>query len=273
MSAKPEQSASLMGSLQSEVATEASPLMLFLIRHARTIAIVFVLCIVAIIAWWIYSWQADKTRASDIMKLGGMISISDPASRLEKLEAFAPQAPDSVQKAVWFAILDAATELKDQERIYTAWSHIAGFDKSVKATATLGMANALAEQEKYAQAIEVLEQSLPGLAKDDAANIRIRIAYLAELTGDYQKVLSCADAIVANPGELTNVNYWVQKKADVSRKLGKEQPLHPAATSDKAAPAAATSEAAPASPEQGATAPSAAAPASASGTEAPATAP
>lgn len=219
MTAKQEQPASLMGTLQSEVATEASPLLRFLVNNARAIAILFVLFIGAIIGFWVYSAQADKGHKADVLALGEILVIPDHKDRLTKLESFAASSTGAVNHSAWLGILSTAMQLKEQDKIYAAWKQIASYDATVRATAAMGMATALAEQGKYAEAVAELERALPGLNTADAANVNVRIGYLAELAGDYPRVLAAADAIMANPGQFTNVDYWKQKKILLARTL------------------------------------------------------
>jgi len=226
MTAKPAQQpaapAGLVDSLQAEVAAEASPLMLFLVAHARKIALVLVLFILAIGGYWFYASKADKVALEDAQALGAILIISDPAMRLERLNAYAPSAPDSVRRETWYAIANAATQVNDFPRAYTAWETILGFAPELKATASLGMAGALAQQEKYAEALALLNGALAGLKEPDAINVNMRIVLLAEALGDYPRAIAACDAILstaeaaANPGSL---NQYGQKKAELEEKL------------------------------------------------------
>ena len=205
--------AGLVGSIQSEVATEASPLMAFLLTHARKIALALVVFIVAIAGYWVYEWQQGKTRVEDAKALGQIMVISDPAMRLEKLEGFIANAPASVRRAAWFGVMEASLALGDNEKLYNAWREIRGIDSSLKVTATLGMANAKAAQANYAEALTLLDGIAPGLSGADLINVNTRIVLLSELTGDYSRAIRACDAIIGAPEIGEEVKFWVQKKA------------------------------------------------------------
>jgi len=226
MAAKPAQQpthpAGLVDSLQAEVADEASPLMLFLIEHARKIAIALALCILTIIGYWFYSSHANKVALVDAQRLGAILIISDPAMRLERLEAFVPSAPASLKHEAWLALANAAVQMQDYPKAYAVFERIRGFDPALKATATLGMANALAQQEKNAEALSLLNAALPDLKGPEAINANIRIILLAEVIGEYARAIAACDAILATPeaaGDISAMNRFGQKRAELQAKL------------------------------------------------------
>jgi len=220
--AQPAQPAGLVDSLQAEVAAEASPLMLFLIEHARKIAIMLTLFVLAIIGYWFYLSHADKVAAADAQRLGAILIISDPAMRLERLEAFVPGTPVSLRHEAWLALANAAVQMQDYAKAYTAFERIRGFDPVLRGTAALGMANALAQQEKYADALSLLNAALPELKGPEAINANIRIISLAEVTGNYARAIAACDAILATPeaaGDISAMNRFGQKRAELQEKL------------------------------------------------------
>jgi tetratricopeptide (TPR) repeat protein len=210
---------SLVSSLQSEVAVEASPLLTFLVAHARKLAFGLVLCIVAIGGYWAYSSQSESRRAEELKALGPILVISDPQTRLEKLEAFLPTAPASVRGAAWFAVLDAASQLENQEKIHTAWSNIRNLGESMVVPAGMGMANALAAQGKYREALDVLEGLSLAPNNPEALAVQSHILLLAEILEDYPRAIVACDALLSTPGADPNeAGIWSQKKAELEKK-------------------------------------------------------
>jgi tetratricopeptide (TPR) repeat protein len=219
---QPTHPAGLVDSLQADVAAEASPLMLFLIEHARKIAIILALFVLAIIGYWFYAAHAEKAAAADSQRLGAILIISDPAMRLERLEALVPNAPATIRNEAWFALANAATQMQNYPKAYAAFERIRGFDPALKGTAALGMANALAQQEKYAEALGLLNAALPELKGPEAINANIRIILLAEVTKDYARAIAACDAILATPeaaGDISAMNRFGQKRAELQEKL------------------------------------------------------
>lgn len=237
MTAKPVQPQGLVGSLQSEVAAEASPLMLFLVAHARTIALGLVLFIVAIGGYWVYSWQSDKSRDAEARELGQLLIISDPALRLQKLEAYAPNAPASVKTALYFGVMQAASQLNDPQKTFEAWKAISDLDASVRPTAYLGMSGALSMQGKHKEALDLLAGAASGMKGLDSVNINGRILLLAESLGDYRRALAACDVLLGQELHPQESALWSQKRAELEGKI-KAAGQAPAADASGQAPAA-----------------------------------
>lgn len=220
MTAKPaQQPDTLVTSLQSEVAAEASPLLTFLVAHAAKIVLGIVLFIAAIGGYWFFSAQSESKRLEEVKELGQILIVSDPKLRLEKLEAFVTSAPASVQGAAWFEILNTAASLQDNAKIYAAWERISQLDASLRVPAGLGMANALAAQGKQREALDVLTGLSVGAQSPDVMNVQPQIILLAELVGDYKQAVAACDVLMTVPGanpEETKI--WGQKKAELEQK-------------------------------------------------------
>lgn len=219
---QPAPPAGLVDSLQAEVAAEASPLMLLLVAHARKIAFALVLFIIAIGGYWFYASHIEKATAKDAQDLGAILIIPDTALRLERLEAYTGTAPASVRHEAWFALAGAAGQTKNYAALYKAWETIEGFDPALAGTASLGMANALAQQGKYADALAVLDKALPKLKGAETINANVRISLLAEAAGDYARAVKACDAILASPEAIPDartMDQFGQKKAWLEDKL------------------------------------------------------
>lgn len=221
-SATPGQPGSLMDSIQSEVAAEASPMLQFLANNARIIVLALVLFIAAIVGYWIYSSVAAKDREAEIANLGKILLVSDAKTRLAQLESFAPGAPASVKRQVWYSIMEAAHELKDYGKLYTAWEQIRGFDDSIRVTATIGMADALSAQQKYKEALALLEGVSANLKDGSAPPVHMRVMSLAEYLGDYKRALAACDLLLSKTSNQADISLWTQKKAILEGKIAAE---------------------------------------------------
>lgn len=211
----------LVGSFQSEVADEASPLLSFLVAHAAKLAAAIILCILAIGGYWFYQSHEESSRIAESAELGKILVISDPSMRMERLDAFVKTAPESVARSAWFAILETASVLEDNDRLYQAWKVIGDMDAAIRLPAVLGMANALAAQEKYGEALALLDsasQSAPGA---ESAQLNIRIALLAEIQGDLARAARACEAVIADPLlDPAEAKLWTQKKEELTARLG-----------------------------------------------------
>jgi len=209
---RPAQPGSIMDSIQSEVATEASPMLLFLTRNARIMALALVLCIAGIIGYWVHAEMAKSKREETIAELGKILILSDAQMRLERLESFAPNAQDSVKRQTWYSIMHTANELKDYARVYTAWEHIRDFDDNIRATATVGMADALSSQNKYKEALALLESVTSNLKDASAPPVYMRILALADSLGEYERALGACNALLGKTTNPSDISLWTQKK-------------------------------------------------------------
>ena len=216
---KAQQSDSLVSSLQSEVAVEASPLLAFLVAHAGKIALGIVLFLAAIGGYWVYLSQSESRRAETLNALGQILVISDPATRLEKLEAYLPTAPASVRGAVWFETLNAATQAQAYEKVHAAWNAVRQLGESMAVPAGAGMANALAAQGKYREALDVLEGISPAPRNLDLLLVQSHILLLAEVLGDYKRAATACDVLLSAPyADAGEAGIWSQKKAELEEK-------------------------------------------------------
>ena len=218
MAAHPEQTPSVLSTLQSEVASEASPMLQFLVRHARVIVIGILLFIVAIIGYWVHSWQAGKQYAADAKELGAIVAISDVKQRVDKLEAYLPSAPQTMKANAWFAVMEGARQLQDYPKVHDAWKAIGALDSSLKVPAGMGMASALAAQNKYKEALAALNSIASGLSPADSIIVNTQIVGYAEVAGDYDRALAACDTLLKQPEAMSDATLWAQKKADLEQK-------------------------------------------------------
>lgn len=210
----------LVDSLQSEVADEASPLLSFLVAHAAKIAVAIVLFIAAIGGYWFYESRSESGRVAESAELGKILVISDPSMRMERLETFVKSAPESVRRAAWFAVLETASVLEDNDKLYQAWKAIGDTDAAIRLPAALGMANALTAQEKYKEALDLLSAAASTPPGSESAQLNIRIVLLAEMQGDYARAVRACEAVTADPLlDPTELKLWAQKKDELTARL------------------------------------------------------
>jgi tetratricopeptide (TPR) repeat protein len=219
MADKPGQTTpSLIGSIQGEVATEASPLLQFLIDHARLIVLGVLLFLLAIGGYWLY--DARQTRLRDELRLefGRLITSRHGQDRLAALEEYLKTAPSALHAAAWFAMAETAREVRDSAREYAAWERIAALDPSLRVTATLAMAEALAAQEKRREALDLLEALVPGLPSQDSSAVNERLVFLAESLGDFDRAIVACEAVMAGGSPAGNADFWTRKIALLRQK-------------------------------------------------------
>ena len=225
MAAHPQQTPSVFSTLQSEVAAEASPMLQFLIMHARSIVIGILLFIVAIVAYWVYSWQADKQKAADAKELGTILTIIEAGQRANRLEAYLVSSPQSLKATAWFALIESARQLQDYPRVHNAWQALGKLDPALKIPAGMGMASALAAQNKFKEALVALDSISAQLSQADAFIVNTHVALYAEVAGDYDRARAACDILLNLPEVAQDARFWTQKKSELEQKMtGKSKP-------------------------------------------------
>ena len=222
MAVNPQNTPSLIGSIQEEVAAEASPMLQFLIDHARIIALGVVLFIIAIVGYWFYASKMERVKAEQELEFGRLVTGKTGAARIAALEEYLKTAPKELHASAWFAIAEAAGQEKDYVKAYAAWEQIAKLNPSIRITATLAMAQALSDQDKNAEALKLLDSVSGNLGLNDIVNVNSRIAILAENLGQYDRAIAACEAITANPS-VGDTTFWTQKIASLRKKAAAAQ--------------------------------------------------
>ncbi len=211
MAKQPEPS--LVNSLQSEVAHEASPMLVFLAHHARIIIFCTVLFIVAIIAYGFYGTYSQNALEVEERELGRILVMKDKAQRLQALEAYAPKASRTMTNQVLFGIATTAQELANHPTAYAAWEKLRSIDPAMKVPGTLGMVQALQAQKKDKEALALLEALIPNLSAGNRIPVQTKIAVLAENIGDNARAVKAYEALIASSSGQENTALWQQKAA------------------------------------------------------------
>jgi predicted negative regulator of RcsB-dependent stress response len=218
MAVKHENTPSLIGSIQGEVAAEASPMLQFLIDNTRYIVLGIILFIIAIVGYWLYTSNVENTRAERQLEFGRLLIGKTGPERITALEEYLKTAPSSLHAAAWFAIAEAAQMEQDYPKTYQAWEQIAKLDPEIKVTATLAMAQSLEEQKKDQAALDLLDSISSGLNSADQYNVNTRITILAENLGNYDRAIAACEAIAANPDVAGDAVFWRQKLLVLQKK-------------------------------------------------------
>ncbi len=241
MAAKPKQEPSFLGDIEKEVSAEASPLLQFLVRHARLIVLVIVFLAVIIAGYGIYKWRAGASMKEARNELG-MISITrDPALRYQKLDAFLGAAPAQLRTPILLDQAKAALEMGDRAKAEQAWAALQAENKPETAVlAGRGRAQLLLEDGKKAEALAVLEGLLPQAGEQGRIVLNTQIVLVAESMGDYQRALKACDDVLSIPQMGGSPVLWQQKAADLRRKIAETEKNKaaekPAGQSGQAAP-------------------------------------
>ena len=233
----------LLGSIQSEVAREATPLLDFLSRNTGFIIGGFVLFIAIIGGYWFYTSQSQKSLMADQRVLGQFLVMADHEARIKALEGYLPNAPASTLNQAHLALAESAMNVQDFEKAFTNWSKLRGVNPEMTTLAVSGMAQSRKAQGNYAEALELYESILPGATGLHLATINREIIAVAEIAGNYQRAISASEALIASlETSESDRMVWVQKLHTLKARQEAAQAPTPAAETTEAQGAAVTSE-------------------------------
>jgi tetratricopeptide (TPR) repeat protein len=207
----------LIDTIQTEVAKEASPFLEFLIRNSKkiTLSIVLVILIaVGVSGWGMY--QENKL-AEAREELGLILSGQDAGARLEALKTFTQHSElAEIKTAAFLALAHEATEAENHALAYSAWEELVRLvpaGSPMYFTAQMGMANALNNLDRTPEALALLESLLGSAPAELTLVINIALMDLAEKSGQWDKALQACEAMLNNAPPTTDKSYLRQKIA------------------------------------------------------------
>lgn len=215
----PADSPNLFGSLQTEVAVEAAPVLQFIVDNIRVIAAVLAALVLATIGTGGYRWYAAKTLQEAQGELGMIIVTKAGKERLDALDAFVTRAPASMRNAALLEVARVAMEQKDTARATAAFARLAAEDTGATGMmATLARADVLVSEGKSAEALPDLDR-LENTVPEPVRNVvRSAIVRAAEGAGNIERALAACDAIVAS-GAGAEVDFYRGKAAALKARL------------------------------------------------------
>lgn len=200
-------SGQLLGALQGEVGSAASPLLQFITNNVRYITGGIAVLIVAILVsagWNWYTTNATQTAQHD---LGIILVTKTGTDRLAALESFATTAPSSVKDGVYLEIATNALALGDYAKASDAYAKLSHID-GMQVVATVAQSSALLADAKAAEAVILLE-ALENSAPESERNfIRTQLVLAAEAAGDLQKALTICERMLVAASVPTGSDLW-----------------------------------------------------------------
>jgi predicted negative regulator of RcsB-dependent stress response len=213
----------LLDSLQTEVAKEASPFLEFLIRNSRKIAVAAVL--VVAVAVGISGWRLHgKNQLAEAREELGLILAKQSvnSSGLEELKTFAGRVEiEEVRTAAFLALASAANGAGDNALAASAWEEVSRLVQAgspMYYTAQMGLAGTLDNQGRTAEALALLETSLDSAPAELTVAMNVAIADLAEKSGLRDKAVKAYEAMLDSAYADNDKKYLQQKIAYLQAK-------------------------------------------------------
>ncbi len=215
---------SLLGGIQSEVAAEASPMLTFLLDHARLIALGIVVIIAVVAGVGVWRYMDARAVSAERLEFGKI--VTGPVENREKgLTELAAKSSGGVKLSAELALINIADTTRNGTGTAPMWAELAkGQEGPFGFAAALGEAQALASNGKPDEALARLEALLPTSKRGGRIIVEDMIISLAESQGKYDRALAACESIIASADFTGNKELWRQKADYLRRKIAEAKP-------------------------------------------------
>lgn len=175
----------LVDSLQQSVSKEAAPLLNFVLKHIKSIALGLFLLVSVIAGAGIYNYMHEQKILNAQQTLMDLSAGASTEAQLHELKAFAQSAPEQVRPAALLALAKAALRVHDYASAADAWGTLQKLNvDSMRDLAGMGRADAYARMGDYKMAQQVLTEMLPVASEAYKLPAKHQLAIMAEKSGD-----------------------------------------------------------------------------------------
>lgn len=206
--------ATLLDSIQSEVSREATPMLDFLVKHARKIFMALIALIAVIIVFGVWNYMSGSKQRDAEEALGKILIMPDTSAKLETLAGFAGTAAPAHKNAALMALAQSASIQKQYDKAAEAWGQVAtGADAATRFVASIAQATALSAQGKHGEALSLLESIQATAPLEAQPMINSYIVSAAEQLGNWDKAIAACDAIIRQAENPDAKDIWEQRLA------------------------------------------------------------
>ncbi len=208
------QNPQLLNEIQTEVSSEAAPLLQFLTEHAIKIMLLLGLFVVAVAGLGAYNWYKSSTLEAAQSELHTINLNKEGKERITALDAFLTTAPAELQSTILLSLAEASMQTEDFERAAKAYGQLAGLniDSATEILGTLNQGQALILAGKGQEALQALEGIVSKVPTQQSITIQQAIAEAAILSGNTAKAKAAFEAIAnsISPAEAELYNYRIR---------------------------------------------------------------
>ena len=214
----------VLGELQSEVAVEATPLLRFVLEHARSIAIFIVILVAAVVAVGVWHWNSAKSEREAQLELGRILIQPEGRERLEALERFLATAPVALKSGIQLEIAATALALEDMNAAAKAYGDVYASDSkgALGMMAAINQADILSRAGKFTEALAVLDAVAASAPEKMQQPVRQAVqesqAAVAEQAGQLARALAIYEDIIKQGGNV-ELGYYQAKAAELKARL------------------------------------------------------
>jgi predicted Zn-dependent protease len=182
MSQAREEQTSLLHQLSSEVTPEADPALRFILNNIKTIS----LSLGAVVLLTLKKQQAE---------LGMIVATKSGVEKLQALDTFASGVSGKLQTAVNLEIARTGLELKQYDRAAAAYNAVIAHGEGPVFMARFGLAQALLQQDKAAEATDILMALAAEAPESFTVSVNRMLAEAAFEAGRYDQALAAFETL------------------------------------------------------------------------------
>ncbi len=211
----------LLNELQSEISTEAAPLLQFILKHAVLIMACLGLFVIILAGVGGYNWYSEKTLLEGQAKLSSIVLSNQGEERMAALEKFLATATNELKGGTLLALAETSMELKAYDKAAEHFGALAAQDTegAVGLLAALNQGQALFLAGKAKEAVPVLEAIVNKAPATQKIVIQQALAEAALQAGDVEKARQTFEAM-ANAGQGPESRFFRYR----ARTVGKAAP-------------------------------------------------
>lgn len=211
----------LVDSLQHSVSKEAAPLLNFVLKHIKAIALGLFLLVSAIAGAGIYNYTHEQTILKAQETLATLSTGASTEKQLEMLKSFVATVPEQVRPAALLALAKSSLRINDYASAAEAWEALQKLNvDSTRDLAGLGRADAYSRMGEYKKAQDVLAQMLPTASEAYKLPVKHQLAMMAEKSGDVKTSVTLYKELEEDVPE-ANRAFYAHKIAALNLKLKK----------------------------------------------------
>lgn len=190
----------ILNELQSEVSSEAAPLLQFILKHAGLIMAALGLFALVLAGTASYRWYMARDTAQAQNQLATLTMMPKGEEKLVALEAFVAKAPEKVRLAAMLELANAALGVNNYEKAANAFALLQSSDPAqpLGNISALNEAQTLMRVEKFDAALTALEKLYTVVTPDNRTLVASVLAEAAQAAGKNERAIAVYDELAAS---------------------------------------------------------------------------
>lgn len=195
-----QESQVILNELQSEVSTEAAPLLQFILKHAGLIMTTLGLFALLLAGTASYRWYMARATTQAQTQLANLTMLPEGQAKFAALEQFAQTAPEQVRLAAALELANAAVNVKNYDKAAEAFATLHSIDAGhpLGDIAAFNEAQTLMRTGKFDAALSVLETLYNTVSEENRTLVNNLLAESAQAAGKTERAITAYDQLAAS---------------------------------------------------------------------------